>query len=91
VSFADDAEKENRAGYLGRGCGVGVMLDQLPESLREEVRAVLRDRPDITAPAIRKALIKATETYAGPSAGKIPSAYTIQRHRREVCNCEPAT
>jgi hypothetical protein len=83
VSFADEAEKENRAGYLGRGCGVGVMLGQLAPKLRAEVLTVLKDRPDISATAIRAALIN-----CGTSA-KIPSAYTIQRHRREVCNCEP--
>lgn len=89
MSFADDAEKENRAGYLGRGCGVGVMLARLDPDLRAEVTHVLLDRPDISATAIRRALIKATSTYA--ETNKVPSAYTIQRHRREVCNCEPTT
>lgn len=82
MSFADDAESENRAGYHGRGCGVGRMLGQLDPDLRAEVMHVLSDRPDISATAIRRALTKYD------TSGKIPSAYTIQRHRREVCNCE---
>ncbi len=81
MSFADEAENENRAGYLGRGCGVGVMLGQLDPDLRAEVEHVLLDRPEITAPAIRRALTRYVDS------GKIPSAYTIQRHRREACNC----
>lgn len=84
MSFADEAEKENRAGYPGRGCGVGVLLGQLKPKMREEVTAVLKDRPDISSTAIRAALIN---SLAFPH--KIPSAYTIQRHRRKVCNCEP--
>jgi hypothetical protein len=89
VSFADEAEKENRAGYLGRGCGVGVMLGQLRPKLREEVTTVLKDRPDISATAIRKALIKTLSTYA--ETFPVPSAYTFVRHRRGDCNCESAT
>lgn len=84
MSFADEAENENRAGYVGRGCGVGVMLARLDPDLRAEVTHVLIDRPDITAPAIRRALVK-------QGVEKVPSPYTIQRHRREVCNCESAT
>lgn len=84
MRFIDDAEKESRAGYLGRGCGVGVMLGKLDKDLRAEVLHVLLDRPEITAPAIRRALAK-------QGVNPVPSAYTIQRHRREVCNCEPAT
>lgn len=83
MSFADEAENENRAGYLGRGCGVGVLLAQLDPDLKAEVLHVLLDRPDISATAIRRALTKYD------TSGKIPSAYTIQRHRREVCNCAP--
>ncbi|HVX91134.1 MAG TPA: hypothetical protein VHC20_05950 [Candidatus Paceibacterota bacterium] len=90
MSFADEAEKEKRAGYLGRGCGVGAMLDRLDPSLREEVTAVLKDRPDIPATAIRKALVKSAETYAGRTFS-VPSAYTFVRHRRGDCNCESAT
>jgi hypothetical protein len=88
VSFADEAEKENRAGYLGRGCGVGVMLGQLRPKLRAEVTTVLKDRTDISTTAVRKALLKTLETYAGPAV-KVPSAYTFTRHRRGDCNCEP--
>lgn len=88
MSFADEAENENRAGYLGRGCGVGVMLARLDPDLRAEVEHVLLDRPDITATAIRRALLKKVSSYA--ETGKIPSAYTIQRHRREACNCGQA-
>lgn len=80
MSFADDAESASRNGYLMRGCGVGRLLAQLAPELREEVESVLRDRPEITAPAIRKALGKAT-------SAALPSAYTIQRHRRDVCSC----
>lgn len=83
MSFADDAENENRAGYPGRGCGVGVMLGQLDPDLRAEVTHVLLDRPEITAPAIRRALLK-------QGVEKPPSSYTIQRHRREACNCGQA-
>ena len=57
------------------------MLGQLAPELRAEVETVLQDRPEITAPAIRKALLSAT--------GKgVPSAYTIQRHRRGACACD---
>jgi hypothetical protein len=87
VSFADEAEKEKREGYLGRGCGVGAMLGQLDPKLREEVTEALNDRPDIPATAIRKALLKRAETYAGRSF-RVPSAYTLVRHRRGDCNCE---
>lgn len=83
MSFADDAESASRNGYLKRGCGVGVMLGQLDPKLAEEVRSVLTDRPEITAPAIRDALLK-----QGVHPRRVPSAYTIQRHRRSVCACD---
>ncbi len=79
MSFVDDAENANRDGYLGRGCGLGTLLDQLGEGIRQEVLTVLRDRPDITAAAIRRALAKRFDD--------VPSANTIQRHRRGVCKC----
>lgn len=80
-SFAEDAEKQNRAGYAGRGCGVGAMLARLDSDLASEVAHVIMDRPDISATSIHRALKERGLTG-------IPSAYTIQRHRREVCNCE---
>lgn len=82
MSFADEAEKENRGGYLGRGCGVGAMLSQLAPKLREEVETVLADRPDITTTAIRRALLKQVNGTL-----RVPSAYTFQRHRRQMCRC----
>lgn len=81
MSFAEDAEKASRSGYPSRGCAVGALLKQLDPDLRAEVLNVLRDRPEITAPAIRTALVNQGVT-------RVPSAYTIQRHRREVCSCE---
>lgn len=82
MSFADEAEKASREGYPSRGCAVGRLLGQLDPDLRAEVLHVLRDRPEITAPAIRKALSKYDTSVS------LPSSYTIQRHRREVCSCE---
>lgn len=87
-SFANTAEKENREGYLGRGCGVGILLGKLKPALRKEVAEVLKDRPDISTAAVRRALI---QTLAdGKQAGdpKVPSEYTWTRHRNNKCQCK---
>lgn len=86
MSFMDDAEKANESGYRARGCGVGVTLARLDPVTSQEVREVLENRPEIASTAIRKAL--AQRWHAG-DPWRIPSAYTIQRHRRGVCGCEP--
>lgn len=72
--------EEVRAASVIQGptCTLALLMDDLPDDLREQVRAALDD-PTINGEAIARAL---------QNRGYKMRGSTVQRHRRKACACE---
>lgn len=79
--FIEDAEKASRHQYLRRGCALGGLMEQLSPVELFQVQTAL-DRKELTSTAIEKVLKARVDPW------RVPSAYTIGRHRRGACKCE---
>lgn len=80
--FISEVEDASQYHYLHRGCGMGKILAYLENPDAIAVQTAL-ERKDLTNSAIEKALKKRIDPAL------VPSSYTIGRHRRQMCKCNP--
>lgn len=81
MGLFEDALNNSADRYKGRGCAVGKLLGRLDDDDRRELTAALSS-DHVTGTGLFRAL-------RGRYGQSAPSGYTIQRHRRGICGCEP--
>lgn len=77
TDFLGDVEAESRE-KNHKVCAMCLLLDGLTPAARDSIQKAM-DRPELSAPAIRRALAKRLDTTP-------PSDFIIRRHRRGECS-----